>query len=37
MYLDITGKTPENLIEGLKTFVESEKEKDIICMAVTNK
>ena len=25
--LDITGKTPENLIEGLKTFVESEKEK----------
>lgn len=25
--LDITGKTPENLIEGLKTFVEAEKEK----------
>jgi len=25
--LDITGKTPENLVEGLKTFVEAEKEK----------
>lgn len=25
--LDITGKTPENLIEGLKTYVEAEKEK----------
>lgn len=25
--LDITGKTPENLIEGLKSFVETEKEK----------
>jgi hypothetical protein len=25
--LDITGKTPENLIDGLKSFVEAEKEK----------
>lgn len=25
--LDITGKTPENLIEGLKSYVEVEKEK----------
>lgn len=25
--LDVTGKTPENLIEGLKSFVETEKEK----------
>lgn len=25
--LDIQGKTPENLISGLKTFVETEKEK----------
>jgi len=25
--LDVTGKTPENLIDGLKSFVETEKEK----------
>jgi len=25
--LDITGKTPESLVQGLKTFVETEKEK----------